>query len=72
MMPLVSRNVTYPPCSDFPSHLYVYANAKEHRYYDDIKHVDSEMLAAIKRFASHLEVKCRKNQGLGESYFTRL
>ena len=20
-MPLVSRNVTYPPCSDFPSHL---------------------------------------------------
>jgi len=21
MMPLVSRNVTYPPCSDFPSHL---------------------------------------------------
>lgn len=41
---------------------YVYANAKEHRYYDDIKHVDSEMLAAIKRFASHLEVKCRKTK----------
>lgn len=23
MMPFVSRNVTYPPCSDFPSHLYL-------------------------------------------------
>ena len=22
MMPLVSRNVTYPPCSDFPRHLW--------------------------------------------------
>ena len=41
---------------------YVYANAREHRYYDDIKHLDSEMLSAIKRFASHLEVKCRKTK----------
>ena len=41
---------------------FVYSNAKEHRYYEGIKHLDSEMLVAIKRLVSHLEVKCRKTK----------
>ena len=41
---------------------FVYSNAKEHRYYEGIKHLDSEMLVNIKRLVSHLEVKCRKTK----------
>lgn len=39
---------------------YVYSNAKERRYYDGIRHIDSEMLATIKALVTHLEVKARR------------
>ncbi len=35
---------------------YVYDNAAAHSYYDGVKHVDTEMLYAIKRLVSRLEV----------------
>jgi hypothetical protein len=35
---------------------FVYSNAKERRYYDKIRHLDSEMLSTIKRIVGHLEV----------------
>lgn len=41
---------------------YVYSNAKERRYYENIKHLDSEMLSTIKRIVSHLEVGTRKTK----------
>lgn len=41
---------------------YVYSNAKERRYYENIKHLDSEMLSTIKRIVSHLEVRGRKTK----------
>jgi NTP pyrophosphatase (non-canonical NTP hydrolase) len=41
---------------------FVYSNAKERRYYQDIKHLDSEMLSTIKRIVSHLEVGTRKKK----------
>lgn len=41
---------------------YVYTNAREHRYYAGIKHVDTEMLTTIKRPVSHLEVRRRKTK----------
>lgn len=39
---------------------YVYSNAKERRYYAELKHIDSEMLATIKSLVAHLEVKVRR------------
>lgn len=41
---------------------FVYANARERRHYDGIKHLDSELLSMIKRFVSHLEVRKRRTQ----------
>ena len=41
---------------------FVYSNAKERRYYKDIKHLDSEMLSTIKRIVRHLEVGTRKTK----------
>jgi len=41
---------------------FVYSNAKERRYYEDIKHLDSEMLSTIKRIVGHLEVGTRKTK----------
>lgn len=39
---------------------FIYSNAQERRYYEDIKHVDSEMLGTIKRIVAHLEVHSRR------------
>ena len=41
---------------------FVYANARERRNYDGIKHLDSEMLSTIRRLVSHLEVRKRRTQ----------
>jgi NTP pyrophosphatase (non-canonical NTP hydrolase) len=41
---------------------YVYANARERKYYEGIKHLDSEMLSTIKRLVVHLEVRLRRTQ----------
>jgi len=41
---------------------FVYANARERRNYDGIKHLDSELLSTIKRLVSHLEVNKRRTQ----------
>src|SRR5260370_31266194 len=41
---------------------FVYSNARERRYYENIKHLDSEMLATIKRIVTHLEVGTRKTK----------
>jgi NTP pyrophosphatase (non-canonical NTP hydrolase) len=38
---------------------YVYSNARERRYYKDIKNVETEMLGTIKRLVGHLEVRDR-------------
>jgi NTP pyrophosphatase (non-canonical NTP hydrolase) len=39
---------------------FIYSNAKDRRYYENIKHVDSEMLGTIKRIVTHLEVRTRR------------
>jgi len=39
---------------------YIYSNARERKYYADVRHVDSELLATVKRLVSHLEVKSRR------------
>lgn len=39
---------------------FIYSNAGQRRYYDGVKHVDSEMLSTIQRIVSHLEVRSRK------------
>lgn len=39
---------------------YVYSNAKERKYYEGVRHIDSEMLATIKSLVAHLEVKVRR------------
>jgi NTP pyrophosphatase (non-canonical NTP hydrolase) len=41
---------------------FVYSNAKERRYYEGIRHLDSEMLSTIKRIVSHLEVHARRTR----------
>jgi NTP pyrophosphatase (non-canonical NTP hydrolase) len=41
---------------------FVYANARERRHYEGIKHLDSELLSTIKRLVSHLEVRKRRTQ----------
>jgi NTP pyrophosphatase (non-canonical NTP hydrolase) len=41
---------------------FIYSNAKERRYYENIKHLDSEMLATIKRIVTHVEVSTRKTK----------
>ena len=38
---------------------FVYTNAREHAFYKGVRHLDSEMLATIKRLVLHLEVKER-------------
>lgn len=41
---------------------FVYSNARERCYYDNIKHLDSELLSTIKRIVSHLEVGNRRTK----------
>jgi len=41
---------------------FIYCNAKERSYYKNIKHLDSEMLATIKRIVGHLEVRQRRTK----------
>lgn len=41
---------------------FVYANARERRCYEGIKHLDSEMLSTIKHLVSHLEVRKLRTQ----------
>jgi NTP pyrophosphatase (non-canonical NTP hydrolase) len=41
---------------------FVYNNARERRFYAGIKHVDTEMLLAIKRIVGHLEVARQPSQ----------
>jgi NTP pyrophosphatase (non-canonical NTP hydrolase) len=41
---------------------FVYSNATERRYYEGIRHVDTEMLSTIKRIVGHLEVRVRKTR----------
>jgi len=41
---------------------YVYTNARERKYYEGIKHVDSEMLSTIKRLVQPFEVYRRKTK----------
>lgn len=38
---------------------FIYSNAQQRRYYEGVKHVDSEMLSTIRRIVSHLEVHRR-------------
>ncbi len=39
---------------------FIYSNAKDRRYYENVKHVDTEMLGTIKRIVAHLEVHLRR------------
>lgn len=39
---------------------YIYSNAKERKYYDKVRNVDSELLTTVKRLVSHLEVHKRR------------
>jgi NTP pyrophosphatase (non-canonical NTP hydrolase) len=39
---------------------FIYSNAKDRRYYENVKHVDTEMLGTIKRIVAHLEVRLRR------------
>jgi len=41
---------------------FIYSNAKERRYYENIKHLDSEMLLTVKRIVTHVEVGARKTK----------
>ena len=38
---------------------FVYSDARERKFYEGVKHLDSEMLATIKRIVTHLEVRAR-------------
>lgn len=38
---------------------FVYSDARQRRYYEGVRHLDSDMLATIKRLVAHLEVKER-------------
>jgi NTP pyrophosphatase (non-canonical NTP hydrolase) len=39
---------------------YVYSNARERKYYQGVRHLDSDMLATIKALVTRLEVRVRK------------
>ena len=39
---------------------YVYSNARERKYYQGVRHLDSEMLSTIKSLVKHVEVHVRK------------
>lgn len=41
---------------------YVYCNAKERKYYEGVRHIDSEMLTTIKSLVAHIEVKVKRMQ----------
>jgi NTP pyrophosphatase (non-canonical NTP hydrolase) len=38
---------------------YIYSNARDRKYYAEVQHVDSEMLAVVRRLVNHLEVHIR-------------
>jgi NTP pyrophosphatase (non-canonical NTP hydrolase) len=46
---------------------YIYSNARERKHYAGVKHVDSELLATIKRLVSHLEVNRRRGKDWEEA-----
>jgi NTP pyrophosphatase (non-canonical NTP hydrolase) len=48
---------------------FVYGNAKERKYYENIKHLDSEMLSTIKRIVRHLEVGARRTKDWEDAIF---
>jgi len=48
---------------------FVYGNAKERKYYENIKHLDSEMLSTIKRIVAHLEVGTRRTKDWEQAVF---
>ena len=48
---------------------FVYGNARERKYYENIKHLDSEMLSTIKRIVRHLEVGTRKTKDWEDAIF---
>jgi hypothetical protein len=48
---------------------YVYGNARERKYYQGVKHLDSEMLSTIKRIVCHLEVGTRKTMDWEDAIF---
>jgi NTP pyrophosphatase (non-canonical NTP hydrolase) len=48
---------------------FVYGNAKERKYYQGVKHLDSEMLSTIKRIVRHLEVGTRKTMDWEDAIF---
>ena len=48
---------------------FVYGNAKERKYYENIKHLDSEMLSTIKRIVRHLEVGTRRTKDWEDAVF---
>jgi NTP pyrophosphatase (non-canonical NTP hydrolase) len=48
---------------------FVYSNAKERRYYDNIKHLDSELLSTVKRIVAHLEVGKRRTKDWERAIF---
>jgi NTP pyrophosphatase (non-canonical NTP hydrolase) len=41
---------------------YIYSIAKERKYYAEVKNVDSEMLAVVKKLVAHLEVHARRRK----------
>ena len=48
---------------------YVYPNAKERSFYDNVKHLDSELLSTVKRIVGHLEVGLRKTKDWERAIF---
>ena len=48
---------------------FVYGNARERKYYENIRHLDSEMLSTIKRIVRHLEVGTRRTQDWERAIF---
>ncbi len=39
---------------------YVYTNARDRKYYEGIRHLDTDMLSTVKKLVAHLEVNRRK------------
>ncbi len=48
---------------------FVYGNARERKYYQGVKNLDSEMLSTIKRIVRHLEVATRKTMDWEDAIF---
>jgi NTP pyrophosphatase (non-canonical NTP hydrolase) len=46
---------------------FIYSNARERKYYDGVRHLDSDLLATIKRLVAHLEVNRRRGKDWEEA-----